>query len=45
MLDFVPLQYEYAVAVGSVEELGTTFGKMAKDKTITNEGLKAWSVK
>lgn len=44
MVDFIPLQYEYAVSVGTVDELGTTFKGIKDEGKLTNKSLSAWEV-
>lgn len=43
MRDFMPLEFEYAVYVGSVEEMRSVFRGYRDDQRITNFGLNAWT--
>ena len=40
MLNFVPLEYTYALYVGDIEEMRTAFGSLEENGTVTNENLK-----
>lgn len=44
MMDFRPLQYEYAVSVGTVDELGKTFKGIKYEGKLTNKSLSAWAI-
>ncbi|MBQ7373490.1 MAG: hypothetical protein IJW64_02865 [Clostridia bacterium] len=39
MVDFVPLEYSYALFVGDTDEMSSVFGKLKDDKILTNEHL------
>lgn len=42
MMDFVPLEYDYAVYVGTVEEMRSVFAKLYAENAIPNQGFKVW---
>ena len=42
MQDFVPLEYEYVICIGTTEEMGAAFKRIAKNEKIFNHGLDAW---
>lgn len=42
MVDFVPFEYEYAICVGTVDEMRGNFLCLKEAGTIQNEGLNAW---
>ncbi len=39
MVDFIPLEYSYALFVGDTNEMGAVFGRLKDDKILTNEHL------
>ena len=43
MVDFVPFEYEYAIDVGTVDEMRKNFRHLTANQTIKNNGFKAWS--
>lgn len=42
MVDFVPLEYEYAVYVGTVEEMSAKFKALKEGEKLDNTGLEQW---
>ena len=39
MVDFVPLEYTYAIFVGDTDEMGAVFGRLKNEKIVTNAHL------
>jgi hypothetical protein len=39
MVNFVPLEYQYALFVGTTEEMSATFDGLKKDGVVTNDNL------
>ena len=39
MVDFVPLEYTYALYVGDTDEMGSVFGRLKNEQIVTNAHL------